>query len=115
MQLHNEFLFVMYLILFLTFNRTSLSYDKSFVAIETVLGHIEEHIPSLSPVMRQILNSVVQQRVSSQVFENYNKMYCTILCGFLYTHTVNLDMCICCTTGVLLVGKASYKTGSKLQ
>ena len=43
---------------------TGLSYDKSHVAVETVVTHLQISIPSISDAMTQILQDLVQQKVS---------------------------------------------------
>ena len=43
---------------------TGLSYDKSHVAVETVVTHLQISVPSISDAMTQILQDLVQQKVS---------------------------------------------------
>ena len=43
---------------------TGLSYDKSHVAVETVVTHLQISIPSISDAMTQILQDLAQQKVS---------------------------------------------------
>ena len=42
---------------------TGLSYDKSFVAVETVLLHLKQQIPSTARAMDLVMEDLIQQRV----------------------------------------------------
>ena len=43
---------------------TGLSYDKSNVAVYTVISHLQESVPETSEVMTQIIQDLVKQKVS---------------------------------------------------
>ena len=51
---------------------TGLSYDKSYVAVYTVISHIQESVPVISEAMTQIIQDLANQKVC-------NIMYCNEL------------------------------------
>ena len=44
---------------------TGLSYDKSHVAVYTVVSHLQQSVPATSEVMTQIIQDLKNQKVSS--------------------------------------------------
>ena len=49
---------------------TQLSYDKSQVAVGTVLAHLKDNIPELSHVMNRIMDSFSETKVRAIYKEN---------------------------------------------
>ena len=47
------------------FYSTGLSYDKSYVAVHTVVSHIQGSIPTTSDAMTQLLQDLVCQKASA--------------------------------------------------
>lgn len=44
---------------------TGLSYDKSYIAVYTVVSHLQESVPVTSEAMTQIIQDLANQKVSS--------------------------------------------------